>query len=68
MGSPRTLAIDATYSALYLLLDWLSCVEPLHNTRITPWNPNTVTLVTCGAAATAGSLAQSASPPAQASR
>jgi len=39
--SPRTLAIGGLYSCLYLLLDWLSYVEPLHNTSITPWNPNT---------------------------
>ncbi|HET7756301.1 MAG TPA: ATP-binding protein, partial [Steroidobacteraceae bacterium] len=29
------------YLALYVLLDWASYVEPLRNTNITPWNPNT---------------------------
>ena len=29
------------YFTLYLLLDWLSYVEPLHNSGITPWNPTT---------------------------
>jgi signal transduction histidine kinase len=29
------------YLLLYLLLDWASYVEPLRQTSITPWNPNT---------------------------
>jgi two-component system sensor kinase FixL len=37
----QTLLIGTGYLALYLLLDWASYVEPLRNTNITPWNPNT---------------------------
>ena len=33
--------LAAGYLALYVLLDWASYVEPLRNTNITPWNPNT---------------------------
>jgi signal transduction histidine kinase len=29
------------YFTLYLLLDWVSYVEPLHSSGVTPWNPNT---------------------------
>ena len=39
--SVRTLLTAVGYFALYLLLDWASYVEPLHNTSFTPWNPNT---------------------------
>jgi two-component system sensor kinase FixL len=37
----RTAVLAAGYLALYVLLDWASYVEPLRNTNITPWNPNT---------------------------
>lgn len=37
----RTAPLAAGYLALYVLLDWASYVEPLRNTNITPWNPNT---------------------------
>jgi signal transduction histidine kinase len=37
----RTALLAAGYLALYVLLDWASYVEPLRNTNITPWNPNT---------------------------
>ncbi|HYL03194.1 MAG TPA: ATP-binding protein [Steroidobacteraceae bacterium] len=40
LGSRSTL-LAAGYLALYVLLDWASYVEPLRNTNITPWNPNT---------------------------
>jgi len=40
LGS-HSLFLGAGYLALYLLLDWASYVEPLRNTSITPWNPNT---------------------------
>ena len=40
LGS-QSLFLGAGYLALYLLLDWASYVEPLRNTSITPWNPNT---------------------------
>jgi signal transduction histidine kinase len=40
LGS-QSLYLAAGYLALYLLLDWASYVEPLRNTNITPWNPNT---------------------------
>ena len=37
----RTALLAAGYLVLYVLLDWASYVEPLRNTNITPWNPNT---------------------------
>jgi two-component system sensor kinase FixL len=37
----KSAQLAAGYLALYVLLDWASYVEPLHNTNITPWNPNT---------------------------
>ena len=37
----RTVLLAVGYLALYVLLDWASYVEPLRNTNITPWNPNT---------------------------
>ena len=37
----RSVRLAAAYLALYVLLDWASYVEPLRNTNITPWNPNT---------------------------
>lgn len=37
----RSARLVVGYLALYVLLDWASYVEPLHNTNITPWNPNT---------------------------
>ncbi len=37
----RTALLATGYLALYVLLDWASYVEPLRNTNITPWNPNT---------------------------
>jgi two-component system, LuxR family, sensor kinase FixL len=33
--------VGARFLAVYWLLDWLSYVEPLPHTSITPWNPNT---------------------------
>ena len=37
----KSLAFGAGYIALYLFLDWISYVEPVRHTGITPWNPNT---------------------------
>ena len=37
----RNVALAVGYLALYLLLDRVSYVEAVHNTGITPWNPNT---------------------------
>jgi len=42
---PPAWRIGATYFGLYLLLDWMSYVEPLPHTSITPWNPNTGVVV-----------------------
>ncbi len=38
---PRSWLIGAGYLALYLLLYWVTYLEPLAHTGITPWNPNT---------------------------
>jgi two-component system, LuxR family, sensor kinase FixL len=37
----QSLAFGVGYIALYLFLDWISYVEPVRHTGITPWNPNT---------------------------
>jgi hypothetical protein len=36
---PPAWRTGATYLGLYLLLDWMSNVEPLSHTSITPFNP-----------------------------
>lgn len=38
---PKSWLVGVGYFALYLLLYWVSYVEPLAHTNITPWNPNT---------------------------
>ena len=43
----RTALLAIGYLALYVLLDWVSYVEPLRNTNITPWNPNTGVVMAC---------------------
>jgi two-component system, LuxR family, sensor kinase FixL len=42
---PHAWRIGAAFLGLYLLLDWMSYVEPLPHTSITPWNPNTGVVV-----------------------
>ena len=39
--APGSLLLGVGYVALYLFLDWVSYVEPVRHTGITPWNPNT---------------------------
>jgi len=38
---PQSWLLGAGFLTLYLLLDWASYVEPLRDTNITPWHPNT---------------------------
>src|SRR6516165_6243423 len=37
----RAVALSVGYVAVYLVLDRLSFIEPLHGINITPWNPST---------------------------
>ncbi len=37
----RAVALSVSYVAVYLVLDRISFIEPLHGIDITPWNPST---------------------------
>ncbi|MCU0976919.1 MAG: ATP-binding protein [Steroidobacteraceae bacterium] len=39
LPGPRTLALALAFVAAYVLLDWLSYVQPVLKLGITPWNP-----------------------------
>ncbi len=41
MPAPRYVMLGCAYLAAYVLLDWLSFVDPLSAFGITPWNPTT---------------------------
>ncbi len=41
MPAPRYLAFGFIYLAVYVVLDWLSFVDPLGAFGVTPWNPTT---------------------------
>jgi signal transduction histidine kinase len=49
---PKSWLIGAGYLALYLLLYWVTYLQPLEHTDLTPWNPNTglavALLLACG--------------------
>ena len=37
----RAILLSVAYVAVYLALDRISFIEPLHGVNITPWNPST---------------------------
>jgi hypothetical protein len=37
----RVVALSVSYVTVYLVLDRISFIEPLHGINITPWNPST---------------------------
>ncbi len=41
MPTPKYLALGFFYLAVYVVLDWLSFVDPLGDFGVTPWNPTT---------------------------
>ena len=41
LPAPRYLALGFIYLAIYVVLDWLSFVDPLGAFGVTPWNPTT---------------------------